>query len=240
MAVSWINRSLKDINNDLSIFLDGRLLDLDTAEGYKWRLEMLSRELLALQLEGELNESECIAVEYLLKAYSAMIDIVEKLQNMRYQQSTERSPTVSIVCDGSVGRPRFELSKAQLESLLEEGFSVPDISSILGVSVSTVRRRMNEFGLSVRQMYTNIAPQNLQQIIGEVQSSHLYWGNRMMYGYLKSIGIRVPFHTVREIQAQTDPEGSVMRRLRFLNRRQYSVPGPQWLWHVDGNHKLIR
>ncbi len=29
-------------------------------------------------------------------------------------------------------------------------------------------------------------------------------------------------------------------RLRVLSRRQYSVPGPNSLWHIDGNHKLIR
>ena len=50
----------------------------------------------------------------------------------------------------------------------------------------------------------------------------------------------MPFHRVREAQAHIDPEGSFIRRLRFLNRRRYSVPGPQWLWHIDGNHKLIR
>lgn len=33
-----------------------------------------------------------------------------------------------------------------------------------------------------------------------------------------------------------------MRRLRLqvLRWRQYSVPGPNSLWHIDGNHKLIR
>lgn len=61
---------------------------------------------------------------------------------------------------------------------------------------------MNEFALSVCQMYTDITPQNLQQlqIISEKQSMHPYWGKVMMYGYLKSIGIRVPFHAVREIK----------------------------------------
>ncbi|KAL2076327.1 hypothetical protein ACEWY4_028079 [Coilia grayii] len=27
---------------------------------------------------------------------------------------------------------------------------------------------------------------------------------------------------------------------RTLRRRQYSVPGPNCMWHIDGNHKLIR
>ena len=124
--------------------------------------------------------------------------------------------------------------------MLEENFSVPDIAKILGVSVSTIRRRMTDFGLSVHQMYTKISSEELQRIIGEVQSKHPYWGNRMMNGYLKSIGIRVPFHCIREAQVLADPEGSFMRCLRFLNRRHYRVSGPQWLWHINGNHKLIR
>ena len=30
-----------------------------------------------------------------------------------------------------------------------------------------------------------------------------------------------------------------MRRLHSLYRHRYSVAGPQHLWHIDGNHKLI-
>ncbi len=30
------------------------------------------------------------------------------------------------------------------------------------------------------------------------------------------------------------------RFFRSINRRTYSVPGSQALWHLDGNHKLIR
>ena len=118
-------------------------------------------QLLALQLEGELNESECVVVEYLLKTYSTMIDVIKKLQNMSYQQSTERSPAVSIVCDGSVyvGRLRFGLNISQLESLLEEGFSVLDISSILGISVSTVRHQTNLVYLFAKCILTS--PHNI-------------------------------------------------------------------------------
>ena len=127
-----------------------------------------------------------------------------------------------------------------MKTLLEDGFAVPNIASILGVSISTVRRRMTAFHLSVREMYSTISDDDLEKAIGDIQLAHPNWGNRLMYGYLISIGIRVPFHRVREAQAHIDPEGSFIRRLRFLNRRRYSVPGPQWLWHIDGNHKLIR
>ena len=237
---AWITRSLKEIMSDLSIFVDGRLMDIDVAEGYKWRMEMLSREILALEMNEELDESECKAVDSILKAFSVINDVVDNLQNTDSFSTMTITTEATLVSDGSVGRPKFDISELQLRTLLEENFSVPDIAKILGVSVSTIRRRMTDFGLSVHQMYTKISSEELQRIIGEVQSKHPYWGNRMMNGYLKSIGIRVPFHCIREAQVLADPEGSFMRRLRFLNRRHYRVPGPQWLWHIDGNHKLIR
>lgn len=41
---------------------------------------------------------------------------------------------------------------------------------------------------------------------------------------------------------RVNPEGVMMPRLSIqtARRRQYSVPAPNHLWHIDGNHKLIR
>ena len=62
--------------------------------------------------------------------------------------------------------------------------------------------------------------------------------NQMM-GHLKSRGHRVQQERVREVMRRVDPAGSIMRCLCALNRRQYSVPAPGSLCHIDGNHKLI-
>lgn len=45
---------------------------------------------------------------------------------------------------------------------------------------------------------------------------------------------------LRESLRRVDAEGVYMRRLRLhvLRRRQYSVPGPNALWHIDGNMLL--
>ena len=41
---------------------------------------------------------------------------------------------------------------------------------------------------------------------------------------------------------RTDPEGIIVRalQLRVTHRRVYNVKQPLSLWHMDGNHKLIR
>ena len=58
---------------------------------------------------------------------------------------------------GRVGRPRFEVSRAQLEYLLQNGFSGTQIAQMLAISLSTVRRRMREFSLLVKALYSTFS-----------------------------------------------------------------------------------
>ena len=39
---------------------------------------------------------------------------------------------------------------------------------------------------------------------------------------------------------RVDPWGVQQRMRNILHRREYRVKGPNSLWHIDGNHKLIR
>ena len=48
---------------------------------------------------------------------------------------------------GSVGRPRFEISKDQLEYLVEYELKTPDIAEAQGVSISTIKKRLREFNI---------------------------------------------------------------------------------------------
>ena len=99
---------------------------------------------------------------------------------------------------------------------------------------------MAECDITIQGTYSNMSDTELDGLIATISRQFPNWGNRLMYGYLVARGIRLPFQRIRESQYRVDPEGSIMRRLRQLRRRHYSVPGPQHLWHMDGNHKLIR
>ena len=48
----------------------------------------------------------------------------------------------------SCGAPRFQILKSVLENLLDEGFSIKEVSNLLSISESAVYRRMSNFGLS--------------------------------------------------------------------------------------------
>ncbi|XP_071830128.1 uncharacterized protein [Apostichopus japonicus] len=65
-------------------------------------------------------------------------------------------------------------------------------------------------------------------------------GEKMVSGALESKGICIPRERIRQAIRRVDPEGVEMRKKTALKRREYSVAGPNALWHIDGNHKLIR
>lgn len=138
------------------------------------------------------------------------------------------------------GRPRYEISQQQLEHLLDIGFSCPKISGLLGVSLRTVRNRMATFGLSVRGLYTSISDSDLDKVVKQVKFSYPNYGYRMLLGHLRSIGIRVTQTRVRESLRRVDQVGVLLRMSCAIQRRSYNVPSPLALWHIDGNHKLIK
>ena len=45
---------------------------------------------------------------------------------------------------------------------------------------------------------------------------------------------------VRQCLCEEDPLGTALRWNETIYRRKYSVPAPNSLWHIDGNHKLIK
>lgn len=82
---------------------------------------------------------------------------------MRYVQETQLRETPS-QSQGSMGRPKFVINSEQLSMLLEHRFSVPQIADMLAVSVSTVRRRMTEYGLSVGATYAHLDDDELDTL----------------------------------------------------------------------------
>ncbi|KAL3873000.1 hypothetical protein ACJMK2_036163 [Sinanodonta woodiana] len=59
-------------------------------------------------------------------------------------------------------------------------------------------------------------------------------------GHVISQGIHIQRERTRRAVRSVDPVGQQLRQLRCIERTVYSVPSPLALWHMDGNHKLIR
>ncbi|XP_057183896.1 uncharacterized protein LOC130550433 [Triplophysa rosa] len=88
----------------------------------------------------------------------------------------------------------------------------------------------------------SLGNRELDAMVREILSHHPNTGYKMMLGHLRARGIRIQRRRVIESMHRIDP-GAVRQRtlqLQTRRRRQYSVPAPNSLWHIDGNHKLIR
>ena len=110
------------------------------------------------------------------------------------------------------GRPKFGISEEQLQHLLQLHFPCPKTADLLGVyyCLSTVRRKMKEYGLSVSALYSEISDTELDRLINEVHGSFPNCGYRMMDGHLRQHGISVTQARIRNSMHRVDPEGVVL------------------------------
>ena len=140
------------------------------------------------------------------------------------------------------GRPRYNISEEQLEFLLHKRFSTTEIALLLGVGKRTVERRLEEFGLSVRATYADISNEVLDAEVSSILRNFPNTGYKRMTGFLLSRNIRIQQQRIREAMRRVDPEGTLLRALEssIIQRRTYQVRSPLALWHIDGNHKLVR
>ena len=156
------------------------------------------------------------------------------------QSNNLRLPNLDRSCQR--GRPRFYIAQDQLELFLDYGLKASDIAKMLCVSEKTIYRRLQEFGISVRDTYSDINDTSLDITVRNICQQFPNCGYKMMRGHLLSKGIKIQEYRVRESMRRVDPDGIVIRalQLKVTHRRVYKVRGPLALWHMDGNHKLIR
>ena len=78
--------------------------------------------------------------------------------------------------------------------------------------------------------------------MSSVKTDHTNAGEVMVLGHLHAEGIHVPRAKIRHASAIhcLDPLGPTECRRPPIRRWVYSVPCPNYVWHIDGNHKLIK
>ncbi|CAG8766984.1 2107_t:CDS:2, partial [Rhizophagus irregularis] len=88
--------------------------------------------------------------------------------------------------------------------------------------------------------YTEITNEQLDDLIRDLRAEHPFFGQVLLMGSLRSLGIRIPHQRLRESLQRIDTFSVLNRWSSIIPRRVYNVAGPNCLWHIDGNHKLIR
>ena len=62
----------------------------------------------------------------------------------------------------------------------------------------------------------------------------------MLRELLKGRGIRIPRRLLRESLRRINKTGSQSKSQKRLHRRIHNVQGPNYPWHIDTNHNLVR
>lgn len=215
---------LLDVSRQLQSYLSDELL-----EATVYRLEQICRYVLVLAGTNPfLND--------LFVSITSILSRLATCENLLYSSGYNAPVHLS----GRPGRPKFDINREQLEYFLFYDLGVQDIADALSVSKSTVQRRFREYGISVSSAMSQQTDDQLDDIVRQIKSDFPNAGYRRVDSQLRYQGIKVPQSRVRESLQRVDPEGVAQRWLALTPRCTYNVPGPLCLWHIDGNHKLIR
>ena len=101
------------------------------------KFDYLQRIVVNLDVDDFITETIGRAYRLLLESKSST------------KSSTASGYRAILQHDGERGRPSFVITKEQLGYLVDQGFKVKEIGTMLGVSGRTVKRRMSTYGLSL-------------------------------------------------------------------------------------------
>ena len=135
------------------------------------------------------------------------------------------------------------MDQDNIKYLLSLKFPKTKIAKILGISRKTLYNKISQFPRQDQihfKTYTDISDGDLDAKIKSIKQVHPNDGEVMMTGQLLSLGVRVPRSRLRASIHRVDPQGTAERRSIAIQRCTYHVKHANDVWHVDGNHKLIR
>ncbi|MED6253267.1 hypothetical protein ATANTOWER_025531 [Ataeniobius toweri] len=154
------------------------------------------------------------------------------------ENAQDFNPSQLPLSQGELGRPKYVVPSQQLQTFTKMSFSVSKIAAILGICPRTVKRRLHDYGMSIKQCYSRLTDEELDTLVRSIKAKTPNIGYRMTKGILQSMSHRVQWNRVSASVHRVDSVGVVKRMagLCCVARRTYSVPGPLHLVHIDTNH----
>lgn len=132
-----------------------------------------------------------------------------------------------------------DISVDEILSMRSLHYSWSKISQLLGVSRSTIYRRLLDEGVSTND-YTDISSSDLDDVLKEIKTRFPNDGEVLLKSHLLHMGIKVTRQSLRSSIHRVDHENTISRRSKVVKRRIYSVEAPNAVWHMDSHHKLIK
>lgn len=82
---------------------------------------------------------------------------------------------------------------------------------------------------------SNLSDEALDELVVSLRLQYQRAGISILDGMIRAMGLRISRERVRQSLLRIDPVRRVFERIT-IRRRTYSVPGPNSLWHHDGQH----
>ncbi|KAL5537303.1 hypothetical protein ACEPAF_1126 [Sanghuangporus sanghuang] len=170
---------------------------------------------------------------------------------LQYQDSTEH--VIEHIHTGRKGRPWVWIDPEFLRDAYQIT-SAQRIAAFLGVGRTVVRSHLLELGLaepkenpftgnpsgiiSYARRVSNVNDEELDGPVRNVLEQHHHQGVAMLRRTLSSMGYVISEWQVRQSLRRLQP--GRLSACAPVTRRSYTVPGPNALWHHNGQHGLIR
>jgi hypothetical protein len=160
------------------------------------------------------------------------------------------------------GRPSINIEPHHLALLASGRTTHVEIATFYGCSTRTIRRNLLAFGLSepgppvyveevqedgsLHRVYSagrssdlsRMSDEELDIIMLSIYERFPSFGRRMIDGYFMALGERVPRSRIQASYRRVIGPPVAAYGNRRIERRVYSVPGPNSLWHHDGQHGM--
>lgn len=145
----------------------------------------------------------------------------------------------------AAGKPSYllNINTNLLQELYANGFTDQEMAEHLSCSRQTVIRRRRALGLLDKRAAKHVhAEEEVRRQVALYLAGRdsLTTGQRNVQGWLEANNINTTRDQVRKLMRELDPDGTRLRASVMRKRRVYKVPFPNSLWHIDGQHKLIR
>jgi hypothetical protein len=229
-----------------SLFEEGPLSDnaaasLDALENLAIKMDQICETLIVF-LNSFVNPADDPLWEQLYQLLCVFHELTKHLEgeanklNEHGENAVMRTSSVVGTTRNNGGRPRYEIDEEQF--LWSKFFPWRKIAQILCISDRTLRRKRQEFAARTEN-FSDISEADLCDVVESIRCLTPNIGQSRLLGALMCRGYRIQRWRVRNCLRKLDPVGTALRGHVAIYRRKYNVPYPNFLWHLDGNHKLI-
>ncbi|XP_060798432.1 uncharacterized protein LOC132900383 isoform X3 [Neoarius graeffei] len=171
-------------------------------------------------------------------------DCLRALVNALMLREHQHHPVAPVQFESrsTAGRPKISICPDHLKHLLDIGLPLNTIAGLMGLCRATLYRRMSEYNISVRELYSTCTDAELDEHVSAIKETMPHAGYRLVKGTLAAQGYRIQWSCVKAAMHRVDSLGTLCRMTQMgcVVRRSYSVPCPMYLVHMDTDHKLIR